>query len=67
MTDDIDPVLEGLTDQQLKDSIIHNVKDVIKLKKDGKAYSKSVREAVKVLEDRSEEALELLEIRRLEQ
>ena len=62
MTHEIDPVLEGLTDQQLKDVIVNNAKEIFKLRADGKAYAKGLREAVKSLEERSEDALELIEL-----
>ena len=60
MTQEVDPVLEGLTEQQLKDVVVNNAKDVFRLRADGKVYAKGVREAVKALEDRSEDALELI-------
>lgn len=66
MEHEIDPVLEGLTEQQLKDSIVRNVKEINRLKQDGKIYAKGVRETIKALDERSVDALELLELRRVE-
>jgi hypothetical protein len=58
-----DPVLEGLTEQQLKDLIVHNVKQITVLKEDAKAYAKGAREAIKALNERNVEALEILQVR----
>lgn len=64
MTHEVDPVLEGLTEQQLKDVVVNNAKEVFRLRADGKVYAKGVREAVKALEDRSEDSLELIELKK---
>jgi len=61
--DDIDPVLEELSEQQLKDTIVNNVSAKNKLREDAKAYAKGAREAIKVLEGRNEECLELLQLK----
>jgi len=60
-TEVVDSVLEGLTHEELKDHIIRNVKEIARLKEDGKAYAKSIREVVKELDRRNEQAVELLE------
>jgi hypothetical protein len=64
MSREIDPVLEGLTEQQLKDLIVNNVREVVRMREDAKVYAKASREAVKTLEDRNKEALELLELKK---
>lgn len=60
---EMDPVLEGLTEQQLKDTIVKNVAQQLHLKEDAKAYAKGAREAIKELEDRNADCLELLSIK----
>ena len=60
-TDVVDSVLEGLSHEELKDHIIRNVKEIARLKEDAKAYAKSIREVVKELDRRNEQAVELLE------
>jgi len=58
--ENIDPILEGLTETQLKDTIIRLVKDISTVKQDAKNFAKSCRETVKEKEERIEECLELL-------
>lgn len=60
---EIDPVLEGLTETQLKEVIVKNVAEQIHIKEDAKAYAKGAREAIKALEERNAECLELLDIK----
>lgn len=57
---EIDPVLEGLTEQELKNTIVKNVRQQFSIQEDAKAYAKSSREAIKALEERNKECLELL-------
>ena len=57
---EIDPVLEGLTEQELKDTIIKNVKEARRVRDDAKAYAKAAREVIKSLEERNDDCLELL-------
>jgi len=63
---EIDPVLEGLTEQQLKDTVIKTVRDISVVKTDAKNYAKACREVVKEKEERVSECLELLELIKLE-
>lgn len=67
MSHEVDPVLEGLTETQLKDVVVKNAKEIFGLRADAKAYAKGVRGAVKALEDRSEDALELIELKKTDQ
>lgn len=60
---EIDPILEGLTEQQLKDTIVKNVAAQLHLKEDAKAYAKGAREAIKEIEERNADCLELLSLR----
>lgn len=64
MSNDFDPVLEGLTEQELKDTIIKNVREQLRLKEDAKTYAKGAREAIKALEDRNADCLELLMLKK---
>ncbi len=54
---EMDPVLEGLTEEQLKDLVVRNVKEITRIREDAKAYAKAAREAVKNLDTRNEEAI----------
>ena len=58
--EDFDPVLEGLTHDQLKDTIIRLVDDIATIKKDAKDYAKGARDAVKSKEERITECMYLL-------
>ena len=60
--DDVDVVLEGLTTQELKDTVIKNVREINRLKYDAKVYTKGVREVIKSLDDRNKDALELIHL-----
>lgn len=57
---ELDPVLEGLSESELKDTIVKNVARQQRLKEDAKAYAKGAREAIKELEERNADCLELL-------
>lgn len=61
--DDVDVVLEGLTTQELKDTVIKNVREIHRLKENGKAYAKGIRETVKSLDERNKDALELIHLK----
>lgn len=61
---EIDPILEGLTESQLKDTIVRTVRDVALLKNDAKDYAKAARETVKEKEERIRECLELIELKK---
>ena len=63
---EMDPVLEGLTEKELTDMVVNNVRRINNLKEDGKAFAKSVREQVKELEERNSHAIELLDRRKTE-
>jgi hypothetical protein len=64
MNEEIDPILEGLTTQQLKDTIVKTVKDITIIKSDAKEYAKAARETVKEKDERVRECLELIEIKK---
>jgi hypothetical protein len=61
---EIDPILEGLTEQQLKDTIVRTVRDIALIKNDAKDYAKAAREAVKEKDERVTECLELIELKK---
>jgi hypothetical protein len=61
---EIDPILEGLTEQQLKDTIVRTVRDTTLIKNDAKDYAKAARETVKEKDERVRECLELIEMKR---
>ena len=66
MSREIDYVLEGLTEQELKDTIIKNVSEINQVKEDAKVYAKGAREAIKSLDDRITDCLELIALKRTE-
>jgi hypothetical protein len=66
MDREIDYVLEGLTEQELKDTIIKNVSEINRVKEDAKMYAKGAREAIKSLDDRITDCLELIALKRTE-
>jgi len=66
MDKDVDYILEGLTEQELKDTIVKNVSEINRLKCDAKAYAKGAREAIKALEERNADCLELIMLKRSE-
>lgn len=66
MSHEIDYVLEGLTEQELKDTIIKNVAEINQVKEDAKMYSKGARETVKSLDERISDCLELIALKRSE-
>lgn len=57
----VDSVLEGLTEVELRDTIVRTVREINRLKADAKGYAKSTREVIKSLEQRNEQCLELIE------
>jgi hypothetical protein len=59
-----DSVIEGLTEQQIKDSICKLAREVQNLKEDGKAEAKARREVIKGLEARQSDLLNELEKRK---
>lgn len=61
---EVDPILEGLTEQQLKDTIVRTVRDAALIKNDAKDYAKAARETIKEKEERIRECLELIEMKR---
>lgn len=63
---EVDPVLEGLTEQELKDTIVKNVGEINRIEADAKAYAKASREAVKALKERNEDCLELILLKKAE-
>jgi hypothetical protein len=63
MSKEVDFVLEGLSVEELKDTVVKNVREINRLKEDSKSYSKSIRETVKGLEERNKDALELIELK----
>ena len=67
MDKEVDTVLEGLTVQQLKDTVIKNVAEILRLKEDAKAYAKGAREMIKSLDDRNADALELIALKKAQQ
>jgi hypothetical protein len=66
MTREVDPVLEGLSEQELKDTIVRNVSEINKVKDDAKMYAKGAREAIKALDERNADCLELIALMRAE-
>jgi hypothetical protein len=66
MAREIDYVLEGLTEQELKDTIIKNVSEINQVKEDAKIYAKGAREAIKSLDERISDCLELVALKRSE-
>lgn len=66
MEREIDPVLEGLSEQELKDTIVRNVSEINKVKEDSRMYSKGAREVVKSLDERNADCLELIALMRTE-
>lgn len=66
MAREIDYVLEGLSEQELKDTIIKNVSEINQVKEDAKMYAKGAREAIKALDDRITDCLELIALKRSE-
>ncbi len=60
-----DSVLEGLTEQQLKDSVVKLCREITNLKEDGKAEAKARREVVKGLEQRQNDLLNEMEKRKI--
>lgn len=66
MSTEIDYVLEGLTEQELKDTIIKNVSEINQVKEDAKMYAKGARETVKSLDERITDCLELIALKRSE-
>lgn len=49
---EVDPSLEGLTEEQLKDSIVRMLKDIDFIETDAKVYAKAARDAVKDKKER---------------
>jgi len=66
MDNETDYILEGLTLQELKDTVVKNVSEINRLKEDAKLYSKAARETVKSLDVRILDCLELIDLKRLE-
>ena len=66
MSREIDYVLEGLTEQELRDTIIKNVAEINNVKEDAKVYSKGARETIKALDERIVDCLELISLKRSE-
>ena len=66
MDNEVDYVLEGLTEQELKDTIVRNVSETHRLKEDAKTYSKAARETIKSLDVRTLDCLELIALKRTE-
>ena len=66
MSREIDPVLEGLTERELKDTIVKNVSEINHVKEDSKAYAKGARESIKSLDERNADCLELIALKRAE-
>lgn len=66
MTREIDPVLEGLSEQELKDTIVRNVSEINQVKEDSKIYTKGAREVIKSLDERNADCLELIALKRAE-
>ena len=60
MSNETDYVLDGLTEQELKDTIVRNVGEINRIRDDAKAYAKGAREAIKSLEERNADCLELI-------
>ena len=63
---EVDSILEGLTEQELKDLIVNNVREITRLKEDAKAYAKAARETIKAFNARNTDALEIIEVKRAE-
>lgn len=66
MENEIDYVLEGLSEQELKDTVVKNVEEMHRLKEDAKLYSKAARETIKALDMRVLDCLELVALKRAE-
>ena len=66
MSREIDYVLEGLTEPELRDTIIKNVAEINNVKEDAKVYSKGARETIKALDERIVDCLELIALKRSE-
>ena len=66
MSTEIDYVLEGLTEQELRDTIVKNVAEINQVKEDAKVYSKGARETIKSLDERIVDCLELVALKRTE-
>lgn len=66
MTKEVDYVLEGLSEQELKDTIIKNISEINQVKEDAKIYAKGAREAMKSLDERITDCLELIAVKRTE-
>lgn len=62
-----DAVLEGLTEQQIKDSVCKLVREVTNLKEDAKAQAKATREVIKGIEARMVDLLNEMEKRKTTQ
>lgn len=60
MSNELDLVLEGLTEQELKDTIVRNVSEINRLRDDAKVYAKAARETIKALDERNADCLELI-------
>ncbi len=59
-----DSVVEGLTEQELKDSVCRLAREITHIKEDAKAQAKATREVVKGLEARQSDLLNELEKRK---
>jgi hypothetical protein len=66
MSREIDYVLEGLNEQELKDTVIKNVTEINMVREDAKLYSKGARETIKALDERITDCLELIALKRTE-
>lgn len=49
---EVDPSLEGMSEGQLKDSIVRMLKDIDFIENDAKAYAKAARDAIKDKKER---------------
>jgi len=67
MNNEVDSVLEGLTTQELKDTVVRNVREIQRLREDAKMYAKAAREAIKSLDDRNADCLELILLKKMDQ
>ncbi len=63
---EVDSVLEGLTEIELRDLVVRTVKEINYLKTLAKDYAKSTREQIKSLELRSEQAIALMDQKKAE-
>jgi hypothetical protein len=66
MSREVDPVLEGLTERELKDTIVKNVSEINNVRDDSRMYAKGAREAIKSLDERNADCLELIALKRTE-